>query len=82
VLEARLSRLEVMARSGRAADAEALAGRLLSGGGLGSRRAEVARVRGEQLIKLGRCAEARAALESAGTTDLEAAMERCQAGAP
>ncbi|MEZ4268438.1 MAG: hypothetical protein R3F39_18895 [Myxococcota bacterium] len=82
--EAQLSRLEALARGGRAAEAERLATRLLAQGGLAGRRAEVARVRGEQLVKLGRCDEAKAAFVAAGdlsAAQVETALARCEAGA-
>ena len=84
--ETNLSLLEALVKGGRKVKAERLAGRVVAGGGLGARRADVLRVRGEMQATLGRCDDAVITLASAlnagavglSVSKIEAAIAHCR----
>ncbi len=77
--EATLSRLEALVRARRLEEAERVVRSLREGADFASRRAELSRLHGDVLVKLGRCDEARAALEAGGVAGSarDAALSRC-----
>ena len=88
-LEADVSLLEALVRAGKLAKADAQAKRLLARGSLGSRRAEILRVRGEVQARRGACDAAEATLQAAlaagarslSRDDVDAAVAHCRAEA-